>query len=283
MFLLLNSNTDVVRFEEEPKRLTWIDRIFIWNGDTRIFFAMINYLEDKINIENDTKLGMVRVILLVEDSPQYYSLYLPMLYNIVLEQTKHIIEDVTTDELYRILRLKARPKILLASTYEEAMYIFNKYSEFILCLISDIKFKKDGKLNDNAGFTLVKQIRKEARDLPIVLQSYDDSNASRAYKLKTAFINKNSDTLLADFRSFIIRYLGFGNFIYRNKAGMQIGQARSLKEFEDKLKSIPEESLLYHAYNDHFSLWLMARGEIQAAKIVNPAKVTDQIENLPYK
>ncbi len=275
VFLLLNSNIDVALFEEEPERLNWIDRIFIWNGDTRIFFAMINYLEDKINIENDTKLGMVRVILLVEDSPQYYSLYLPMLYNIVLEQTKHIIEDVTTDELYRILRLKARPKILLASTYEEAIYIFHKYNEFILCLISDVKFKKDGKLNDNAGFTLVNQIRKESRDLPIVLQSFDDSNTSWADDMKTAFINKNSDTLLADFRSFITRYLGFGNFIYRDKEGKQIDQARSLKEFEDKLKTIPEESLLFHAHKDHFSLWLMARSEIQAAKILNPAKVAD--------
>lgn len=157
VFMLLNSNTDLVQIEKEPDRLSWIDRVFVWNGDTRIFFAMINYLEDKINVENDTRLGMVRVILLVEDSPQYYSLYLPMLYNIVLEQTKHIIEDVTTDELYRILRLKARPKILLASTYEEAIYIFNKYKEFILCLISDVKFKKDGKLNENAGFMLVNQ------------------------------------------------------------------------------------------------------------------------------
>ena len=146
VFMLLNSNTDIAMFDSEPEKLTWIDRIFVWNGDSKIFFAMINYLEDKINVENDTSLGMVRVILLVEDSPKYYSLYLPTLYNIVLEQTKHIIEDVTTDEVYRILRLKARPKILLASTYEEAMYIFGKYKDYILCLISDVKFKKDGTL-----------------------------------------------------------------------------------------------------------------------------------------
>ncbi|NQV01127.1 MAG: hypothetical protein HQ542_00645, partial [Bacteroidia bacterium] len=275
VFLLLNSNTDLALLEKEPEHLTWIDRVFVWNGDTRIFFAMINYLEDKINVENDTGLGMVRVILLVEDSPQYYSLYLPMLYNIVLEQTKHIIEDVTTDELYQILRLKARPKILLTSTFEEAMHIFNKYKEFILCLISDVEFKKDGKLNENAGFTLVNQTRKETRELPIVLQSSDDSNAMRAYEMKVSFINKNSETLLGDFRSFITHYLGFGNFIYRDKEGRQIGLARSLKEFEDQLKTIPEESLLYHTRKDHFSLWLTARGEIQAARILNPAKVSD--------
>ena len=145
----------------------------------------------------------------------------------------------------------------------------------MLCLISDVKFKKDGKLNDNAGFSLVKQTRKEIRDLPIVLQSSNDANADKAYELKASFINKNSDTLLIDFKSFITHYLGFGNFIYRDKEGRQIAVARSLKEFEDLLKTIPEESLLYHARKDHFSLWLMARGEIQAAKILNPAKVTD--------
>jgi len=275
VFLLLNSNTDIVLFEDEPEKLTWIDRIFVWNGDSKIFFAMINYLEDKINVENDTRIGMVRVILLVEDSSKYYSLYLPMLYNIVLEQTKNIIEDVTTDELYRILRLKARPKILLASTYEEALYIFNRYKDYILCLISDVKFKKDGKLNNTAGFSLVKQVRKDIKDLPTVLQSSDDENVQKAYELKASFINKNSETLLQDFKSFITHYLGFGHFIYRDKEGGQIAVAKSLKEFEDLLKTIPEESLLYHARKDHFSLWLMARGEIQVAKILNPAKVTD--------
>ncbi|MEI6455709.1 MAG: PEP/pyruvate-binding domain-containing protein [bacterium] len=275
VFLLLNSNTDIGLFEVEPEKLTWIDRIFVWNGDSKIFFAMINYLEDKINVENDTKIGMVRVILLVEDSSKYYSLYLPMLYNIVLEQTKNIIEDVTTDELYRILRLKARPKILLASTYEEALYHFNKYKDYILCLISDVKFKKDGKLNDTAGFSLVKYVRKEIKDLPTVLQSSEEDNAQKAYELKASFINKNSETLLQDFKSFITHYLGFGHFIYRDKEGSQIAVAKSLKEFEDLLKTIPEESLLYHARKDHFSLWLMARGEIQVAKILNPAKVTD--------
>jgi hypothetical protein len=275
VFLLLNSNTDVALFETDQEKLTWIDRVFVWNGDSKIFFAMINYLEDKINVENDTGLGMVRVILLVEDSPQYYSLYLPNLYNIVLEQTKNIIEDVTTDELYRILRLKARPKILLASTYEEALYIFNRYKDYMLCLISDVKFNKDGKLNETAGFSLVKQTRREIRDLPIVLQSSNDANAEKAYELKASFINKNSETLLMDFKSFITHYLGFGNFIYRDTEGKQIAVARSLKEFEELLQTIPEESLLYHARKDHFSLWLMARGEIQAAKIINPAKVTD--------
>jgi len=275
VFLLLNSNTDIALFDHSPEKVTWIDHIFVWNGDSKIFFAMINYLEDKINVENDTKVGITRVILIVEDSPKYYSLYLPMLYNIVLEQTKHIIEDVTTDELYRILKLKARPKIMLASTYEEAMYVFNKYKDYMLCLISDVKFKKDGRINQTAGIKLVQQMRKEIKDLPIMLQSADEENINNAFELQTSFINKNSDTLLQDFKNFITHYLGFGNFIYRNQDGQQIAVARSLKEFQDFLSRIPVESLLYHAKKNHFSMWLMARGEIQAAKILNPAKVTD--------
>ncbi len=275
VFLLLNSNTDIAEFEHAPEKLTWIDRIFIWNGDSKIFFAIINYLEDKINVENDTKIGMTRVILLVEDSPKYYSLYLPILYKIVLEQTKHIIEDVTTDELYRILLLKARPKIMLASTYEEAMHVFSKYKDYFLCLITDVKFKKDGKLNPIAGIKLVKQMLKEKKDLPIVLQSSDLENVNYSYELQTAFINKNSDSLLQDLHNFITHYLGFGNFIYRNKEGQQIAVARNLKEFQTFLATIPDESLLYHARKDHFSLWLMARGEIQVAKILSPAKVSD--------
>lgn len=275
VFLLLNSNTDIAVFDQSPEKLTWIDRIFVWNGDSKIFFAMINYLEDKINVENDTKIGITRVILLVEDSPKYYSFYLPMLYNIVLEQTKHIIEDVTTDELYRILKLKARPKIMVASTYEEAMYFFNKYKDYILCLISDVKFKKDGRITQFAGIKLVQQMRKVIKDLPIMLQSSEAENINRAYELQTAFADKNSDNLLQEFRSFITHYLGFGNFIYRNKDGQQIAVARSLKEFQDFLAKIPVDSLLYHAKKNHFSMWLMARGEIQAAKILNPAKVSD--------
>ncbi|MEI6900887.1 MAG: PEP/pyruvate-binding domain-containing protein, partial [Bacteroidota bacterium] len=121
----------------------------------------------------------------------------------------------------------------------------------------------------------VTQIRKEIKDLPTVLQSSDGDNAKRAYELKASFIYKNSESLLSDFKSFITHYLGFGHFIYRDKEGGQIAVAKSLKEFEDLLKTIPEESLLYHARKDHFSLWLMARGEIQVAKILNPAKVTD--------
>ena len=272
-FFLLNNNRDIGFFRDEKP--SFIDRIFVWNGDSKIFFAMIKHVEDKINVENDTRYGMVRVILLVEDSPIYYSRYLPLLFNIVLEQTKRIIDDVSTDELYRVLKLRARPKILLASNFEEAIDIVNRYKDYMLCLITDMKYARNGVDDELAGSKLVKYVKEHLKHLPTIIQSSDPTNAQHAYELKCTFIDKNSDSLVQDIKSFITHYLGFGNFIYRNKKGAQIAIARSLKEFEKHLHSLPEESLVYHAKKDHFSLWLMARGEIQVARIINPARVSD--------
>ncbi|MCF8234570.1 MAG: pyruvate, phosphate dikinase [Bacteroidales bacterium] len=275
IFLLLNNNRDIEYYERNKKTAKGIDRIFVWNGDSRIFFSMIKLVEDKINLENDTQIGLVRVILLVEDSPKYYSRYLPMLYKIVMEQTKRIIEDVSTDELYKVLRMRARPKIILASTYEEAMEIIDYYKDYLLCLITDVEYERKGNSDSRAGFELVKYARNEIKGLPTIIQSSNTDNVEKAHELQSTFIDKNSESLLQDFQSFITYYLGFGNFVYRDKFGRQIGVARSLKEFEKQLQTIPDESLIYHARKDHFSMWLMARGEIQAAKILNPYKITD--------
>ncbi|MCD4711177.1 MAG: pyruvate, phosphate dikinase, partial [Bacteroidales bacterium] len=252
-----------------------IDRLFVWNGDSSIFFAMVKHLEDKVNVENDTQLGLVKTILLVEDSEIYYSRYLPLLYSNVLEQTKRIIDDVSTDELFKVLRLRARPKILLATTYEEAIEKVEKYQDSLLCLISDVKFPKGEKMDDNAGFSLVAQVRDMIKGLPTVIQSSDIKNSRRAFELKSTFINKNSETLLQDIRNFIMHHLGFGSFVYRDSGGRKIAEAQSLKEFEKHISSIPSESLVYHGKRNHFSLWLMARGEIKIAKMIHPVKVTD--------
>lgn len=275
IFALLNNNSDVAYFTSVAEKYKTIDRVFVWNGESKVFFAMIKLLEDKINIENDTRVGLVRVLLLVEDSPQYYSRYLPLLYGIVMDQTRRIIDDVSTDELYKVLRLRARPKILLAANYEEALEIINDYQDFLLCLITDVKFNRGGKEYEEAGFDLVSYVRDSNSEVPVIIQSSNPENAKRAYDLRATFIDKNSESLSQDFKSFIAHYLGFGNFIYRDKEGVQIAVAKSLREFENHLRTIPDESLMYHARKDHFSLWLMARGEIQVAKIINPAKVTD--------
>jgi len=275
VFLLLNNNTDISYCRNNKKEFKFIDKIFVWNGESAVFFSMIKYLEDRVNVANDTKIGLVRIILLVEDSAKYYSRYLPILYKIVLEQTRRIINDVSTDDLYKVLRLRARPKIILVSNYEEAYNLINKYKDFLLCVISDVKFEKNNKSDENAGFDLIKYAKTLVPHLPTIIQSSDTSNADKAHMLKSVFINKNSDNLSQDFESFISHFLGFGDFIYRDKNGRKISRATTLKEFETQLKLIPDDSLLYHARKDNFSMWLMARGEILAAKILNPHKVTE--------
>ncbi|MFW5758431.1 MAG: PEP/pyruvate-binding domain-containing protein [Bacteroidota bacterium] len=276
IFLLLNNNSDISLFEDKSKHLNSIDKIFVWNGDSNVFLAMVKYIEDRMNVENDIQVGMVRVILLVEDSAKYYSRYLPILYSIVIEQTRHLIEEVNTDETHKLLKMRVRPKILLATDYTEALTLFDKYRENLLCLISDVKFEKYGKLDPYAGLNLVGYVRNQMPELPVVLQSSDSENARNAYLLKSTFINKNSETLKQDLQSFINYYLGFGNFVYRDEHGRkEIAVARSMKEFQTHLKSIPIKSLIYHARKNHFSHWLMARGEIQIAKKIRPLKVED--------
>ena len=278
-FFLLNNSNDIPLIETDKKKLTPFDQYFVWTGESNIFFSMVELLEDKVNVENDTQIGFTRVILLVEDSSDYYSRYLPMLYGLVLEQTKRLIEDAGTDEFYKVLKLRARPKILLAVNFEEALTIINKYKDFLLCVISDVRFPRNGKLDENAGFNLIQYVKKELKNLPTVLQSYDPDNVKFANKLNSTFINKNSESLFHDLKSFINYYLGFGHFVYRDNHGRKIAVAKSMKEFESYLKTIPEDSLIYHVMKNHFSLWLMARGEVEIAKIINPVKISD-FENL---
>ena len=275
IYVLLNNDREINRFRENRIYHDIIDRVFVWNGDSKIFFAMVKQLEDQVNVENDTRIGLVKVILLVEDSEKYYSRYLPLLYSNVMEQTKRIIEDVSTDDLFKVLRLRARPKILLASTYEQAMDIFDKYKEHLLCLITDVKFTREGQLDDEAGFRLVRQVREQLKGLPTVIQSSDIQNSHKAFELKSVFINKNSETLMQDIESFIRHHLGFGNFVYKDSSGKTIAVAKTLKEFESHIDTIPAESIFYHGKRNHFSLWLMARGEIKIAKMIHPVKVTD--------
>ncbi len=275
IFLLLNNNSDVEYFKSEQMKLRFIDHIFSWNGDSNIFFSMIKLLEDKMNVENDTRRGKVRVILLAEDSPVYSSRYLSFLYRVLMEQTKRIIDDVSTDELYKVLRMRARPKILFAPSFEKAVNIIDKYKDYLLCLITDVKYERHGKVNDNAGVELLDYARKELKNLPVIMQSADPSYAKVAKKYHSLFIDKNSETLYEDFQDFITSYLGFGNFVFKDSTGNVIAQAANIREFEQQLHNIPDDSLLFHASRNHFSMWLMARQEIKAANFINPKQVSD--------
>ena len=275
VFFLINNSRDIELLETTESRFKFVNRVFVWNGDPKMFFAMVKLLEDEVNVENDTAMGFTKVILLVEDSPKYYSRFLPMIYSIVLEQTRHLIEDVNTDELYKALKLRGRPKIILASTYEEAINIFNRYKEYVLCVISDARFPRNSEIDSMAGVELIKYVKNRSNNMPTMLQSADTEYQKIAHELKSSFVNKNSETLLQDLKSFITYFLGFGHFVYRDNEGRQIAVAKSMREFESYLKTVPEESLVYHAVKNHFSLWLMARGEVKIARRINPLKLTD--------
>ncbi len=275
VFLLLNNNSKVGLFESPEAAIPSLDQLFVWNGDSKIFFAMVKLLEDKMNLENDTKVGLVRVILLVEDSPRYYSRYLPMLYTLVFEQTQELIAEANTNELEKISRMRARTKIVLATNYEEAISYFMRYQDYLACVISDVKFGRGGKTDETAGVSFLKYVHSHRSELPTILQSSDSRFESAAIDLKATFMNKNSETLLQDLKTFITYSLGYGHFIYRDNEGRKIAVARSMKDFEKQLRTIPDESILYHALKNHFSLWLMARGEIHLAKIINPIQASD--------
>lgn len=275
VYMLLNKKSEVKYFEELVTTLPSIDKIFVWNGDSSVIFAIVKSIEDKVNVDNDTMVGLVRVILLIEDSPLYYSRYLQMLYTIVFEQVQQLLPEVEKNELDKICKMRSRPKILHARNYEEAISIFNKYKDFMLCVISDVEFDWGGKPDKEAGIKFLKYAKAYNHTLPVVLQSSDLENRAMAESIDATFIDKNSEALGSDIKKFLVSHLGFGNFIFRNKDGKPIAVAKSLREFETLLREIPDESYQLHASENQFSLWLMARGEIQLAKTMNPVSLAD--------
>lgn len=275
VLLLLNDNAGITVASRNKDSMQYFDKVFVWNGNSQIFLAMVKLTEDKANIHNDTSQGLVRIILLVEDSIRYYSRLLPLLYNEVMKQTRRLIEDEKPDELTRMLKRRVRPKILLASNYEEAIEICKTFSEYLLCVISDVAYPRNGTEDEFAGIRLITELREFCPELPVVLQSSEHENLHLAAHLNAGFINKESESLEHDLTEYFYRNLGFGDFVFRDKNGKRIARARSLRELKTILNHIPAESIVYHASKDHFSAWLTARGELQTAKAVFNAKLTD--------
>lgn len=275
VLLLLNDNTDISLLKDQHLNSPHIDDIFVWNGDSIIFLAMTKLIEDRLNVQKDTKLGAVRVVLLVEDSIRYYSRYLPILYTAIIKQTQILIGEEKLEDTNKVFRMRARPKILMAKTYEDAMEIYKKYQDNLLCLISDVRFPKEGKLDLGAGLSLIKNVLGRSAYLPTLLQSSNLHNKERAEKLGVKFIHKHSDTLGQELMDFFSYNLGFGDFVFRNLMGQEIARARSITEFGEKIQNIPEESLIYHAERNDFSTWMMARGEILFAKKLQPLNMRD--------
>ena len=255
-------------------RLKYVDQVFIWQGDARLFLAIIKSIEDRLNAEHDSRVAGVKCIILVEDSIRFCSSYLPMLYTEIMQQTQTLMTD-GVNQMQKLMRMRARPKILHARNYEEAIELYRLFQDHVLGMILDVRFEKEGVEYPRAGFQLAEEILSNDPECPILFQSSEEINRKAANKIGAAFINKNSLTLLAELREFMRDYLGFGDFVFRNIDGKEVARAGDLREMKRALSRISDESLFYHAERNDFSTWLMARTEFDLAHALRPQKVED--------
>jgi CheY-like chemotaxis protein len=254
--------------------VTEIDRVFLWQGNARILITIVKYIEDKRNVLHDTRAMGVPVLLVVEDNIRYYSSFLPVTYTELIKQSRRVIQE-GINVAHKLVRMQARPKILLASSFEEAARLVQEYRDFIFGLVSDVEFPWDGKLNPEAGFELARMVKSLTPDVPVVLQTSRTEFRPRAHAEGYAFLRKRSPTLLKDLRRILTDSFGFGDFVFRMPDQREVGRAKDLNELEGMLETVPAESLMYHAQRNHFSHWLMARTEFALAAKLRPRKVSD--------
>ena len=246
-----------------------IDNVFVWTGDARMLLSIIKLIEDKKNVAHDTNTAATRVIILVEDSPRRYTSSLTFLYQELMAQSESLGSEGVND-LHRLMRLRTRPKILLATTYEEAMEYYIKYSEYIATVLTDLRFPRGGEEDPRAGFALIKEIRKHNTDMPIVLETAEDDVAEIAQTFNVFYVDKRSSHFNRTLRHFLYEILGFGDFVFRLPDRTEVGRARNMFELEQLLCTVPPESVALHASHNHFSTWLMARSMFDLAKLVRP-------------
>ena len=243
----------------ENEDLSIFDYVFCWLGNTNLILSIIKLIEDKMNLEHDINEGGVQMILLVEDSIRFYSSILPNLYNYILAQSKRF----ATEALNRhsaTLRMRGRPKVMLARNYEEAMALYERYSDNMLGVISDVRFPIHGEKDSEAGLKLMREIRQNDPYLPLILESSESENRAKAEAEGFRFVDKNSKKMSLDLRKILEEHFGFGDFIFRDpKTKAEIMRIHSLKELQDNIFKIPDDSMLYHISRNHMSRWLSAR------------------------
>lgn len=256
----------------ENEDLSIFDYVFCWLGNTNLILSIVKLIEDKMNIDHDIQAAGVQMILLVEDSIRFYSSILPNLYNYILQQS----QNFATEALNRhaaTLRMRGRPKVLLARTYDEAIQLYEKYKDNCLGVISDVRFpihahpEHQGAMGGNkedkdpeAGFKLLEAIRREGEYVPLIMESAESANRERAEREGFKFVDKNSKMLSVDLRHLMEEHMGFGDFIFRDpKTHQEIMRIHTLKELQDNIFKIPRDSMLYHISRNHMSRWLCAR------------------------
>lgn len=239
--------------------LSIFEYVFCWLGNTNLILSIIKLIEDKMNLEHDIDEAGVQMILLVEDSIRFYSSILPNLYSYILTQSQSFATEALNSHT-ATLRMRGRPKVVLARTYEEAMDYFVRFPENILGVISDCRFPKGGVKDSEAGLKLLSEFHRHAPFLPLIMESSETENAEKAEKLGFRFIDKNSKKMNIDLRNIMAEHMGFGDFIFRDpKTHEEIRRIRNLKELQDNIFSIPNDSMLYHLSRNHVSRWLCAR------------------------
>lgn len=261
----------------EVEDLSGIDYIFSWLGNADLLLAIIKLLEDKMNADNDILEVGVQSIILVEDSIRYYSNVLPILYKTIMRQARSFMQEAL-NEHRRVLRMRGRPKILLAKNYEEAQALYNRYKPNILGVISDVSFKVNQKRDHEAklGLELCRLIREDDQNIPFLLQSSNINNKEHANKLGVGFINKYSQTYNMDLRDYIIANFGFGDFIfYDPKTGKEIFRAEDLPALQKLILTVPDDSLMFHTSRDHLSKWLNARALFSIGQLFKPLSIRD--------
>ena len=259
---------------ENLLRESAINKVFVWSGDANVLPVIIKYVEDRKNVERDMETGDIRAIVVVEDSPRFYSIILPRIYRQVVHHTTRLMDESLNDT-HRLLRLRARPKILLASTYEEAVQMIEMCGDNLLGVITDVRFPKSGELDISAGFKLGRWIRNQESAMPLLLQSTKPAGEKRAKRMDAQFLYKESPTFLQDMSDFIEKNFGFGDFVFRLPGGKVVALAPTLKELEKVLPDVPIKSIAYHAGSNHFSNWLAARGEFWIASKVRKVGLSD--------
>lgn len=251
-----------------------LDRVFLWQGDVRILLAMCKYVEDRLNVEHDSGDMGVPAIIVVEDNVRFYSSFLPVIYAELMRHTEELISE-GLNLSQKMVRTRARPKILLVSTYEEAWNYFERYEEQTLGIISDIEFPWGGELRRDAGVELTKRVREKRPDIPIILQSSFPKNEELARSVNAWFLLKGSPVMLHDLRHHLQEHFGFGDFVFHLPDGTEIDRAHDLKSLTEKLATVPAECIAYHGERNHFSNWLKARTEFALARRLRPRKVSD--------
>ncbi len=264
--------------------VTDIDRVFLWQGNARILIAIVKYIEDKRNVLHDTRAMGVPVLLVVEDNIRYYSSFLPVIYTELIKQSRRVIQE-GINVAHKLVRMQARPKILLASNFEEAAQLVEEYRDYLFGLVSDVEFPLEGKASPEAGFELARLVKSLVPDAPVVLQTSRPEFRPRAHAEGYSFLRKRSPTLLRDLRRILTDNFGFGDFVFRVSdqqapdqrvpEAREVGRAKDLNELEEQLQTVPAESIVYHAQSNHFSHWLMARTEFALAAKLRPRKVSD--------